>query len=67
LTPEQRDSIYGRLCGGESITALAKEYGITPQAVSQQAQKRGLSLSARIGKWGKWKRMNFEGGDNVII
>lgn len=42
LRPEQHAEIEARFLAGEGVTALAREYGITVQAISQRFKRRGM-------------------------
>lgn len=58
LSKEQLNEIKKRRDKGESVTALAKEYGISRQALSGYLNRKDSDLEIICRTIGKWARLN---------
>lgn len=58
LSKEQLNEIKKRRDKGESVTALAKEYGISRQALSGYLNRKDLDLEIICRTIGKWAQLN---------
>lgn len=48
LTNDQKQQVINRRNNGESVTALAKEYGVTPAAISQLVKRVTMKAKALL-------------------